>query len=739
MYIKKNKTSIMEDIRRKNQSPMKIKQKLSFTMLDLIASYIISDNRNIRMKGYTNIQNLMSLLDKSLYQEDAYFTRFEFIQSALDARIKYKLDKKEQIVDYITSSNSNSPRFDLNLQEISNDEVNYINESITNLLDTAVFDIQIHEFEGMAKEFENATPYHKKEIISDWKRLVSSTHNSIRMNKVDKIDDEILCLSDGFEEYARQAHSDLSNPSSKLPIGMQGFNYMLGGGFENGRCYCFFGLQGEGKSITLLDTALQIKRYNRKYKPKDPTKIPVVVYLTLENTKRETFQRLFVQATDVDNQYTDYDVNQAIDMMKGDGGLVVSDDNPIDIIIKQKAPDSIDTSYLYELYDDLSDKGFEVICYIIDYLKIIRSVNRFSAAEERLKLGSVVKEFKAIAADLDVPIITASQFNRDANAKVDDARSSSSTKNTIQLVGRANIGESMLILDNIDGNYMIVPEYIQGQRGTEKYLGIKLAKARYKPNLKALEGSTIIHQPYTKHDGIKLVEDIGRTPAYKLDLSDAVELNMEKSGTKVDKSVEVPDNSNRCKETIIPASYTPIKTKKEDQPKNEKKVYLDENGKELGYNPNWRDEPKYKYVKNVGEMFNVDSLPPEQQIRYRQNAKEAIDNFNNPKPITIPGPSRYSDEYTVIYDPYGSKEERLAHDYNLMYNKNFTENEYWMLKDHLDRVKRKEIDEDNLSFRPFCHYDKCIVINPFITINEIERRASLRHSPIHELVNSVMK
>ena len=89
--------------------------------------------------------------------------------------------------------------------------------------------------------------------------------------------------------------------------------------------------------------------------------------------------------------------------------------------------------------------------------------------------------------------------------------------------------------------------------------------------------------------------------------------------------------------------------------------------------------------------MNVDALPPEQQIRIRQNAKEVIDNFNNPKPFILPGPSRYSDEYTVIYDPYGSKEERLAHDYNLMYDKQFTENEFWMLKEHLDKVKRHEL------------------------------------------------
>ena len=130
MHIARKKTSIMEDIRRKNKSNIKIKQKLSFTMLDLIASYIISDNKNIRNKGYMNIQKLINILDMNLYQDEPDKIRIEFINAALEARLKYKLTKKEQVIDYIYASNAQIPKIELNLQEISNDEVEYINESI---------------------------------------------------------------------------------------------------------------------------------------------------------------------------------------------------------------------------------------------------------------------------------------------------------------------------------------------------------------------------------------------------------------------------------------------------------------------------------------------------------------------------------------------------------------------------------------------------------------------------------
>jgi hypothetical protein len=61
-----------------------------------------------------------------------------------------------------------------------------------------------------------------------------------------------------------------------------------------------------------------------------------------------------------------------------------------------------------------------------------------------------------------------------------------------------------------------------------------------------------------------------------------------------------------------------------------------------------------------------------------------------------------------------------------------------MLKDHLDRVKRKEISEDVLKFRPFCHIDKNVISNPFIKVTAVERRASLGHSSVHESVMSIL-
>ena len=100
-----------------------------------------------------------------------------------------------------------------------------------------------------------------------------------------------LTDSDVFIRTMSNVYDRLHNPSTKLKTGMQAFNNIISGGFENGRIYLLFGLPGEGKSMTMLNLALQLKKFNREYKPKDPNKRPCIVYLTMENSLEETIER----------------------------------------------------------------------------------------------------------------------------------------------------------------------------------------------------------------------------------------------------------------------------------------------------------------------------------------------------------------------------------------------------------------------------------------------------------------
>lgn len=720
--------SIIEQYRSKNT--YYIKQKLGTKFLSTLASYVISDNLTIRTKGYRNMQLLLDMINRKQYTTPEDQNLLTFIERGLYARLMIKLDEKEDVIDYITSHGADTQLLqNINPTDISNNTVEYINDQVSSFLNGVEFDKQIDKFVSIKDRYDRcSTAFEKEKLQNEWSDLIRSTNNSIRMNKIEKKEDEPLFISD-MEDYARESYKELTSNRCKLQTGITYLNYLLGGGFENTRCYCIFGLQGEGKSITLLDIAMQIKKYNKGYTPKDKTKIPCVVYLTLENSKRETFTRYFAQLSDTGKQFTDYPMKEAIGKLNNLSRVDVND--PIDIVIKQEAADSIDTSYLYDLYDNLMDMGREPICFIVDYLNLVRSINKFSSSEERHKLGSVVKEFKTIAKDLDLPIITASQFNRGANSKVDEARGNSQM-DLVKLLGRDNIGESMLILNNIDASFMIVPEMTMEDGCRVKYLGMKLAKARYE--YKHLPGDTRqIHHPYTRFDGIKLVEDLyDKTgPKSKLQL-------MEENGM-----VKIDDIEDYDREDIIPVSKLYKNNVKETQkPKKKASVdgsvqqkpvveYIDKKGIPTNYNPDWRNQPA-----TINGNVNADSKTPEQQMRVRQlfnGGEKPISEF----PISG-GPSRYSDCYTELYDPGGDKVERILRDFSIEYPEyNFTEKDFFRLyaKARAERHGKKLTSACGLDCifpvfhkleSPFCKNE-----DPY----EVER--FLSNSPVHKVLESI--
>jgi hypothetical protein len=167
-------------------------------------------------------------------------------------------------------------------------------------------------------------------------------------------------------------------------------------------------------------------------------------------------------------------------------------------------------------------------------MKRIRSVDGMFGGDLRLQLGAVVNEFKTFATLKNIPVITASQLNRTATNSVDEARIKNKA-DLVRLIGRANVGESNLILENSDWICLIAPEY---DKDGNKYLGIQRVKSRYYIN-------NDLHTCYLPYVGktIKFVEDIfSPVPVHKITMRDPVELNGIASGNgTIGKIVEFND------------------------------------------------------------------------------------------------------------------------------------------------------------------------------------------------------
>lgn len=485
-----------------NKSKKLLEINLDVNALDLFCSYVVSSNKNIRRGQLLSIRNLIELLDIDKYYKNSpeKIQRIEFIKSGLEARLVYNLKDTALICSHICGGLLTNEFKDLvdRSYELNNDQIYWINETVSSALKYSFICEDIDNMLDVCTRFKAEDYKDRGAVVKEFQDITNAVQAKFRKVKVEDASETIFSLKNGiFEEVVRDLHDQLTNPINRLVCGMQGVNEMLSGGFESGRVYMFFGLPGEGKSTTLLNLAYQIKKYNKNYKCKDITKTPCVVFLTMENSVRETVERLFNISATPDN-IINFSAEQVINLLRTEGELYLTDASPIDIVIKYKPGESVDTSYLYDLTEDLEDDGYEVVCLIQDYIKRIKSVYNTSG-DLRLELGSIVNEFKTFATIKDIPVISASQLNRDATRHIDEARRVTKA-DLVRLLGRSNIGESMLMLENIDGGYMIAPEY--EATTNHKYLGIQRIKARYKVN-----DREFIYQPYVINNGIKLIED----------------------------------------------------------------------------------------------------------------------------------------------------------------------------------------------------------------------------------------
>ena len=262
----------------------------------------------------------------------------------------------------------------------------------------------------------------------------------------------------------------LQESGSIYKIGIKRLNTLLSPGYMNGRLYVYMGLPAGGKSLILLKTALDIRKYNLNVKPKTPGMKPAVLYVSMENSFEETIERIWNMT--FDDPITNYTEEQAVSMLCKELGIhqVLKDDlkvpvtdresgkmseleaqlikehgreeQNIEIVVQYYPYRSISTDDLFTVIHDLRDENLEVCALVFDYIKRIEPANPVKDGNVKMELARIVNELKAMAVLLGIPVITAHQMNRAAAATV-DAATRQGKGDTNKLVGRENVGDAL--------------------------------------------------------------------------------------------------------------------------------------------------------------------------------------------------------------------------------------------------------------------------------------------------------
>ena len=444
------------------------------TIMNFLCSYVLSENNSIQRHSINNMYKFIDMLDDSMFDnKPLLIEKLHFLKKAIEVKAKSKLTDKDLIISDIKESMDveallNDKKF---LKELSNDDLKYLDGKVTDNLDNAAIVDNVYTLIDICKQYIESDWREKKEISGRLKNLIEDIHNTFRRNEANRESSETLFRLSTAEESLYDIHKSVTRKSYKIVTGMQGFNDMLDGGFQKKRAYCIFGLSGGGKSTTLENILYQLWKNNKGFETNDKTKKPCIVLLTMENMIPETvcnLYNIFTQGGEMDKCST---AEEAIDTFRKFG--LLDTDNNIEIIIKYRPVNSVDTSYLYKIVEDLEDEGYETIAFIQDYLGRILPTDRTKDSYQ--DLGTVMNEFKTFAMLKDIPIITAAQMNRDAIKTVEESRANRKP-NILHRLNRSNIGESIKIDQNLDASIIVLKE--TDAEGKD-YIGFKLVKHRY--------------------------------------------------------------------------------------------------------------------------------------------------------------------------------------------------------------------------------------------------------------------
>ena len=491
---------------KRSQKKDKIVVQLDVETLNTMCRFIISDSAYVKKYDLIQLQRFMNTIDQDRIKNSGLDqrNRILFIKYGLEAKLELKMNSQDAVLSYISSKFDGSIDF-IDKSPLSREDINWVNQSTSEMLKYNFMYTEIDSIRALCNEFSQTNMGHRGDIIPRFEQELDHIKNEFRKLKADDENEAMFSLrTERMDTMVTDTFNKIKSPSRKLFCGMQGVN-QLTGGFESGRVYMLFGTTGVGKSLTLLNIAYQIKQYNRNYKPKDPTKIPCIVILTMENTMTETITRLFDLVSGSNQSMEQYNnIDEVIDVLRVKGQLALTDDNPIDLVIKYKPNRSVATDYLYQLHDELEDSGYEPICVIQDHVKRIRSID--NEKDLRLELGNIVNELKVFASLKDIPVLSNSHLNRDGASVIENG-SHTSKADITRMLGKNTVGESMLMLDNLDMGIVINKEW---DRDNNMYMVFSVIKKRVK-NMR-----DYIAQPFVQGSEIRLVEDVGMpVPAFR--------------------------------------------------------------------------------------------------------------------------------------------------------------------------------------------------------------------------------
>jgi len=476
----------------------KIDISINVHMIDNLLAYTLSANELVNKKALINLRELVTAIDMEMYEQDyPRRTRLLLLNKILEGQLEQKINQSQLLYEFCMAELSAFSVDVMNYyqeaeqMELSNDEVAYVSSFVEDYLTHIHLFRHAGSLEAALQQLRLNQGTNLRLLNQNFEEVIDGLYVDMKSAKANNgfSAQDFNINSDSARNVMSQTIHELNKPNNKLKTGLKQLNKMLDGGFENGRTYLIFGLPKGFKSGTLLNICIWTCKYNKDIETKDKNKKPCVLYVTQENSVRETMERIFVYSTG--KSVKEYDEDEAMRIIRDE----IIGDSPVDLFVKYRPNKSISTVDLNAMCDDLETEGYEVIMLVQDYTKRIRP--SYVTGDLRIDLGTVVDEFTVIAKTRNIPLVSAGQLNREAYRILESALQRGKTDIGKDL-SASHIGESALMLENTDYGIIINKEDV-GEQG--EFLTAKLIASRSKkPKV------TYFVHPF--ENGLRLQEDV---------------------------------------------------------------------------------------------------------------------------------------------------------------------------------------------------------------------------------------
>lgn len=485
----------------KKKKKLVISMKLSIDQLDNIINMIYSDNELVNTKLWIKTKKLVSAINLKDYDDDEEATaRIIFLQRSLEAMIDSKIKDVGVIFDYCKDSGQYSEEMDNiieSIDDLDSEDIRYVSSFISDVLQYSFIMDYTDILEDIILNIKSGEYDSLHNICGDFSEVISRLNTQFKSVQSDRDDSSNDFDSNDIESMERVVNrslDELNRSSAKLKTSIKLKNLMLNGGYEAGRFYLYLGVPGGWKSGELLNIALDIKHHN-KIEPDEYGRIPTVLFVSQENSMRETLERLWSHYNCDADEFKSHTNKEIMEILNKKGF-----NQGVNFSFRYRKSKSIDTSDVDAMIDELEEDGKYVVCVIHDYIKRINSTMRYP--DLYTELGAVCDEFCNIAKNRNIPVISASQFNREAFKVLEEA-AKKKTADPLKELGTSQVGESVKLIDNSDV-VISIHKKPNGENG-EMMLAYNLLKMRGKVP------DTLVRyfaHPFVEGNGMALQTDI---------------------------------------------------------------------------------------------------------------------------------------------------------------------------------------------------------------------------------------